>query len=271
MKICFNTATSGNDHRLEDVLDALGREGYDGIEIDTGRLDDVLTRMSIEEVKKRIQGNGLEAVALMAFGLMVFDDRTEALERIGKYAELGQELGSSLMLTYCGGGIPEGMTKEEALAKAGEAAAQYGEAATSFEARIALEPIGRSTLMGGPGEALEIARLSGRDNVGIMMDTFHYYRSEVPVSDIVAIPLEKLLIVHVNDSEDRPIEALNDGHRLYPGKGCLPLKEYLSALKQIGYAGHLSIEIFREAYRKQPMDAIAYEAKHGLEGVLAAV
>ena len=125
--------------------------------------------------------------------------------------------------------------------------------------------------MGGPGEALEIARLSGRDNVGIMMDTFHYYRSEVPVSDIEAIPLEKLLIVHVNDSEARPIEALNDSHRLYPGKGCLPLKGYFAALSRIGYAGHLSIEIFREEYRKQPIDMIAHEAKQGLEGVLAAV
>ena len=271
MKICFNTATSGANHRLEDVLDALGRERYDGIEIDTGRLDDALTRMSVEELKERIQGNGLEVAAVMAFGLMVFEDRTETLKRIGKYAESGQKLGSSVLLTYCGGGIPEGMTKEEALAKAGEAAAQYGEAAAPFGAQIALEPIGRSTLMGGPREALEIARLSGRNNVGIMMDTFHYYRSEVPMSDIEAIPVEKLLIVHVNDSEDRPIEELNDGHRLYPGKGCLPLKEYMAALKKIGYAGHLSIEIFREEYRKQPVDRIVREAKHGLEGIATTI
>lgn len=271
MKICFNTATSGAYHRLEDVLDALGRVGYDGIEIDTGRLDDALTRMCVNDLKERTQSNGLEVAALMAFGLVVFDDRAEALERIGRYAELGQRLGSSVLLTYCGGGIPEGMTKGEALAKAGEAAAQYGERAAPFGGRIALEPIGRSALMGGPREALEIARLSGRDNVGIMMDTFHYYRSQIPASDIEAIPVEKLLIVHVNDSEDLPIEQLNDSHRLYPGKGCLPLKEDLAALKKIGYTGHLSIEIFREAYRKQPVDTIVQEAKCGLEGVLAAL
>jgi 2-keto-myo-inositol isomerase len=271
MKICFNTATSGDHHRLEEVLDALGRTGYDGIEIDTGRLDDALTRTSIEDLKERIQGNRLEVAALMAFGLVVFEDRTEALARIGKYAELGDKLGSSILLTFCGVGIPEGMSKEEALAKAGGAAAQYGEVAAPFGGQIALEPIGRSALMGGPKEALEIARLSGRENVGIMMDTFHYYRSQIAMSDIEAIPLEKLLIVHVNDSEDRPIEQLKDSHRLYPGKGCLPLQDDFAALKEIGYAGHLSVEIFREEYRKQPIDMIVREAKRGLEGILRTI
>ena len=271
MRICFNTATSGANHRLEDVLDALGRAGYEGIEIDTGRLDDALTRMSIDDLKERIHQNRLEVAAVMAFGLVVFDDRSEMLTRIARYAELGQKLGSSVLLTYCGGAIPEGMTMEAALEKAGAAAAQYGAAAAPSGGRIALEPIGRSTLMGGPKEALEIARLSGRKNVGVMMDTFHYYLSRVPVSDIEAIPVEKLLIVHVNDSEDLPIEQLRDSHRLYPGKGCLPLKEDFGALKKIGYEGHLSIEIFREEYRKQPIDTIVEEAKRGLEGVLTLV
>ncbi|MBI2914721.1 MAG: sugar phosphate isomerase/epimerase [Firmicutes bacterium] len=271
MKICFNTATSGASHRLEDVLDALGRAGYDGIEIDTGRLDDALTRFSVDELKERIRRNRLEVAAVMAFALVVFDDRSEQLARIARYAELGQRLGSSVLLTYCGGDIPEGMSKAEALAKAGEAAMQYADAACAFGGQIALEPIGRSTLMGGPREALEIARRSGRANVGIMMDTFHYYRSEVPVSDIAAIPVEKLLIVHVNDSENRPIEQLNDGHRLYPGEGCLPLREDLAALRKIGYTGHLSIEIFREEYRKRPIDSIVQDAKRGVEGVLGRV
>jgi 2-keto-myo-inositol isomerase len=271
MKICFNTATSGANHRLEDLLDALGRAGYDGIEIDTGRLDDALTRMSMDDLRERIRKNRLEVAAVMAFGLVVFDDRSEALARIARYAELGQKLGSSILLTYCGAAIPEGMTKEAALEKAGEAAAQYGEAAAPSGGRIALEPIGRSTVMGGPREALEIARRSGRENVGIMMDTFHYYLSRIPVADIEAIPVEKLLIVHVNDSEDLPIEQLRDSHRLYPGHGCLPLKADVAALKKIGYRGHLSIEIFREEYRQRPIDTIVGEAKRGLEGVLALV
>lgn len=271
MKICFNTATSGAHHPLEDVLDALGRARYDGIEIDTGRLDDALTRMSVGELNERLRANRLEVAAVMAFGLVVFDDRSETLVRIARYAELGQQLGSSVLLTYCGAMIPEGMTRQEALAKAGEAAAQYGATAAPFGGQIALEPIGRTTVMGGPKEALEIARLSGRSNVGIMMDTFHYYLSQVPVSDVEAIPVEKLLIVHVNDSEDLPVSQLRDSHRLYPGKGCLPLKEDIAALKKIGYTGHLSVEIFREEYRKQPIDTIVREAKRGLEDVLTLV
>lgn len=269
MKICFNTATSGAGHSLEDVLDALGREHYDGIEIDSGRLDDALTRMSVEDLKARIADNGLEVAALMAFPLVVFDDRSEHVARIAKYAELGQKLGSSVLLTYCGGNVPEGMTKAQGLARAGEAAREYADAAAPFGGRIALEPIGGSGLMGGPKEALEIARLSGRCNVGIMMDTFHYYRSRIPASDIEVVPVEKMLIVHINDSEDLPIEKLNDSHRLYPGLGCLPLDADLAALKKIGYTGHLSIEIFRDEYRKMPVGDNVKAAKQGLERVIA--
>ena len=98
------------------------------------------------------------------------------------------------------------MAKEAALDAAAARAARYAEAAAPM--KIALEPIGRTALMGGPTAALDIARRSGQPNVGIMMDTFHYYLSQVPDADIRAIPRETLLIVHVNDSEDRPIPEL---------------------------------------------------------------
>ena len=98
-----------------------------------------------------------------------------------------------------------------------------------------------------------------------MLDTFHYYLSQVPDAEILAIPKEKLFIVHVNDSEDRPISELKDAHRVHVGDGILPLKHDLELIKRIGYDSFLSVEIFNEGYWKQPVEKVVADAKASLD------
>ena len=92
---------------------------------------------------------------------------------------------------------------------------------------------------------------------------------EIYDADILAIPSDKLLIVHVNDYEDRPVEELRDGHRLHVGHGILPLDRYMQLLKQIGYDGYLSVEIFREEYWAQPVDQVVRDTKAALDAWIA--
>ena len=102
------------------------------------------------------------------------------------------------------------------------------------------------------------------------MDTFHYYKSGVAPAEVRRIPRETLLTVHINDCEDRPLLELNDGHRLYPGLGVIPLRDYLQALRETGYDGFLSVEIFREEYWQDSHENIVRKSKENLDGVLAA-
>lgn len=206
---------------------------------------------------------GLAAVSVMAFDLAPFATDDVAYERFKRGAAAAHELSAPILLTYCAAAIPEAMSREAALAAAGRRAALY--AAAAEPVKVALEPIGRSQLMGGPTAALGIAERSGCANVGIMMDTFHYYRSEVPDADILAIPPEQLLIVHVNDSEDRPRAELKDGHRLHVGEGILPLDHDLDLISRVGYDGYLSVELFREEYWKQPVDKVVADTKASLD------
>ena len=122
--------------------------------------------------------------------------------------------------------------------------------------------------MGTGAQALAIARLAGRANIGVMLDTFHQYLSQAPVEEIRAIPREMLLIVHINDAEDRPSGELQDRHRLYPGLGILPLQEDLGMLRAIGYDGYVSVELFRPEYWAQPVEQVVREAKRTLDGAL---
>ena len=266
MKTCFNTITAGLDKRLEDIIAACGRARFDGVEIDLRAIDEASSRVSLADIRQLLADNALAPVSVMAFDLAPFATDDAALERFARGADAARVLGAPMLLTYCFAAIPEGMTEDAALETAGQRARRYGEIAGDI--KIALEPIGRSKLMGGPKSALDIAARSGRDNVGIMMDTFHYYLSQVSDADILAIPRDKLLIVHVNDSEDRPIAELQDKHRVHVGDGILPLGHDLHLWRQLGYDGYLSVEIFNESYWQMPVDTVVNAAKSSLIALL---
>jgi len=262
MKTCFNTITAGLDRRLEDIIAACAKAGFDGMELDLRALDEAAPRSSLKDIRNMLADGGLAPVSLMAFDLAPFAADNAALERFKRGVEAAEALGAPMLLTYCFAAVPEGMSRDAALEAAGRRARLYGEAAGAV--KIALEPIGRTQLMGGPQAALDIAARSGRANVGIMMDTFHYYLSQVPDAAILAIPRDKLFIVHVNDSEDRPIPELKDKHRVHVGQGILPLAHDLKLWRQLGYDGYLSVEIFNEDYWKLPVTTVVNDAKASL-------
>jgi 2-keto-myo-inositol isomerase len=74
---------------------------------------------------------------------------------------------------------------------------------------------------------------------------------------------------HINDyPADPPRERIEDAHRVYPGDGIAPLGQILRTLRDIGFSGYLSLELFNREYWKQD----AFEvARTGLEKTRAAV
>jgi len=102
-----------------------------------------------------------------------------------------------------------------------------------------------------------------------MVDTFHLYKSGVTLEEIKSIPVEKLLLVHVGDCEDAPREKLGAEHHVYPGLGVVPLVDIFRILRDKGYKGFLSVEIFRQDYWKENPEKIAADAKKHLDALLA--
>jgi 2-keto-myo-inositol isomerase len=267
VKTCFNTITAGLDRRLEDIVAACGEMRFEGMELDLRAIDEAAARVSLADIKQMLDERALAPVSVMAFDLAPFATDEAAYERFRRGVAAAKALGAPILLTYCAARIPSNISREAAIDAAGKRVRRYAEAASPVQ--VTLEPIGRTELMGGPTAALDIARRSGAANVGIMMDTFHYYKSAVPDADILAIPRDKLLIVHVNDSEDLPRAELKDSHRLHVGQGILPLDHDLELIRSIGYDGFLSVEIFREDYWREPVGKVVADAKAALDGWLA--
>ena len=199
MKTCFNTITAGRNKPLEEIIRQSAQVGFDGLEIDQNHIADCLKRMTTSELRSRLEEAGLQAVSIMAFNLAPFDDPAPGIAKIKEGVEYAHHLGAPLLLVFCAADIPKGMSSGEAFERAAERAAAYAEIANPLE--IGLEPIGRTTLMGGPAAALNIAARSRKPNVGIVMDTFHFYRSQVP-EPFVPLPRS---VVTPQSTEDRNI------------------------------------------------------------------
>lgn len=116
--------------------------------------------------------------------------------------------------------------------------------------------------------AHEIVTTAARDNLGLVIDSFHFYAGGSNVKMIEKLDPSQIYIFHINDAEDLPREQLEDRHRLLPGLGILPLREMVSAFRRIGYDKVASVEIFRPEYWERDPFELARDARAAVERVL---
>ena len=98
-------------------------------------------------------------------------------------------------------------------------------------------------------------------NVGLVIDTCHFYAGGSRIESIKRVNPEQILIFHINDVEKRPKQTIEDAHRLLPGEGVIPLEAILRELKATGFDGLCSIELFRPAYWERPAPELARSAR----------
>ncbi len=103
---------------------------------------------------------------------------------------------------------------------------------------------------------LELIGKVKRQNVGVLLDSYHWYLSAGTAADIAAIPPGMPLHVHINDAPSGDPARLDDSMRVLPGEGVIDLDQYLGAVAARGYDGPVSVELFSERLRAmEPMEA----------------
>lgn len=265
VKLAINGATT-MPYSLEEDITAAAAAGFAGIELWWDKVKDCLETKAPEYVRLLLDRSGLEAVAICPFLVSPFRNQ-EALRKDFELAVRVAEEIECGMLVVCPDFQPASLSKEEALQRHADELAWYAERAAAAGIRLAIEPIGGHTLVPGPLEGLALIQRAGSPaNVGVLFDTFHNLRSGIGNDQLEQIPLDKLYIVHINDSPDLPLNELKDADRVYPGHGIIPLQEVIGLLRRRGYSGHLSVEIFRPDYWERPIadnvrDAYDYTEK----------
>lgn len=96
--------------------------------------------------------------------------------------------------------------------------------------------------------AAEIIDRVDRDDVGLVIDAFHFHAGGSKLETIRRLGGEQVFLYHIDDAEDLPRQALRDENRLLPGDGVIPLSDITSEISGTGYRGVMSIELFRPEY-----------------------
>ena len=255
MRSCFNEATTMPNSLENDVIKA-AKVGFDGIELWWEKIEKYLQKHSADDLKDLLIKNKIVPVSICPLRIWPFRNSEPARKEFSRAVDVSSKIGCDLVIV-CPDFQPASLTREEAMRVHATELKDMAKYAHNFGIRLAIEPIGMHTLVPGPMQALELIKLAGNpSNVGLLMDTFHYFRSQITDKEIETIPVEKLYIVHVNDSEDGPINELSDANRLYPGLGVLPLEKYFNLLSKLKYQGFVSVEIFRPEYWNEAYDEV---------------
>jgi sugar phosphate isomerase/epimerase len=136
-------------------------------------------------------------------------------------------------------------------------------------ARLGLEYVGPLTARSGKKfefvfdmeGMLKLAAAIG-PNVGLMLDSWHWYTANETVEQIERLKDRNVVHVHVNDAPtgiEREMQV--DHRRELPGAtGVIDIVGFLKALKSIGYDGPITPEPFNQGLRDLPSDEDRLEA-----------
>jgi sugar phosphate isomerase/epimerase len=141
--------------------------------------------------------------------------------------------------------------------------------------RLGLEYIGPKTFWATErfpfihsiGEALELIADVGRPNIGLILDSYHWYTAGESAIDLVGLSDADIVSVDINDArDDRERDQQQDLDRRLPGStGVIDLQGFMDAVREAEYTGPVKVEPFMKSLASQPIDDVLADISARLE------
>jgi sugar phosphate isomerase/epimerase len=268
---CLNTSTiRGNSLDIVAVIAAVSKAGFTAIEPWVTELDAYTTKGgSLKDLGKRIADAGLTVEDAIAFNSWLDDDETRraaAMEKLKVDMDKLAQIGGKRIAT------PPGNNRTAPPVSLDNAATYY-RAALELGEKMGVQPLceiwGQHPVLGPLSHGAYVAIATGRPDASLLLDVFHLYKSGTPFASLKQINGASLHVLHVNDYPDAPDPSkLTDANRIYPGDGVAPYGQIFRDLRDNGFRGFLSLELFNRDYYAKGADE---NLKTGLEKIRATV
>jgi sugar phosphate isomerase/epimerase len=115
-------------------------------------------------------------------------------------------------------------------------------------------------------------REAGRDNGGVLLDTWHFLRSGGTPEALSAMPLDRVYAIQVSDA---PAVAEPDvmeetmARRLLPGEGAARVRDVIDVLRDAGCTAPVGVEVFSTELAALPGDQAIQRVADATRAVLA--
>jgi 2-keto-myo-inositol isomerase len=271
MNLALNGATTMRADLATD-LQAARAAGFDYLEIWAAKLRAFLKQRTTSELKDLFADSGLQPLSINSIEHITFRD-AESYESIKQECEELSRIAAEIdcpCIVVVPGPLPRGgAARETVITESLKVLTELCDIAAAHDVTLAFEFLGQPDCSVPTLDlAAEIVHEADRKDLGLVIDSFHFYAGGSTVEMIEALDQKMIQIFHINDAEDLPRDQLEDRHRLLPGLGILPLREMVSAFRQIGYDKVASVEIFRPEYWEKDPFTLARDAYAATKQVL---
>jgi sugar phosphate isomerase/epimerase len=273
---CLNTSTiRGQKLPLTEEIDLAAKAGYSAIEPWISEIEEhVRAGGTTKELRKRIKDHGMTVESAIGFAEWIVDDndrRAKGIEQAKRDLDLISQIGAKRIAAPAAGAAD---VSNIDLMKAAERYLALQNLADQFGIISQVEVWGFSKTLTTLSAAAFVAIQSGHPKACILADIYHLYKGGSDFNGLKLLSSDALEVIHMNDYPDKPTRArINDSHRVYPGDGIAPMDAILHILRDIGYTGALSVELFNPNYYKQDaytviktaLDKTRTVVKHAME------
>jgi len=262
---CLNTSTIRPTPLLEKIRVAK-RAGYQAIEPWNDEIDAYLEQGgTITELKNALADSDLKVVSVIAlhsWATTEGDAYLKALEECRRRMEQAAHLSSP----YIVASPPQEVVDLERTTARFKELMSIGR---SFGVIPTMEFLGFVDGIKSVASAWAIAEGTGDSGATVVADVFHMIRGGGSIDDLLLLSGDRLANFHINDvpAEPDPLTQ-TDYDRVMLGEGIADLPKVIANLRQIGYHGPLSLELFnRDLWEADPELVV----KRGLDRMRALV
>ena len=235
--------------KLEETMAYVAKAGYDAIEIAPFTLANYVTeipkdeRQRIRDMARRagIEISGIHWVLVQAEGMFLVHSDPEVRKKSSKYfcelVDFCADIGGNIIVVGSPKqrNIPEGATREQAVAWAQETISPSVMRAMDRGLTICMEPLAPSetNFMNTAEEAVRFTRAIRAPSLKVILDVKAMSSESKPIPQIIRDSWPHFAYFHANDKNLKG-----------PGFGEVDFKPIAAALKEEGYDGYVSVEVF---------------------------
>jgi sugar phosphate isomerase/epimerase len=267
VKLCISEATTLPYSFAED-LQAYAGAGCGAMEVWLTKLETHLERHSVADTRRLVEDRQMTlAAAAFQGGLLLSqgEERKAQFDSLRRRLDLCQQLGIPTLIVAA-----DFVSHEDAntFGRAIVSLKQAAQWAAGFNVKLALEFSSATRLCASLDTAIALITETRESNVGINFDVFHYYTGPSKFEDFDLVTAENLAHVQLCDLSGVPRELATDADRVMPGDGDLKLQPIIQRLRDIGYAGWVSLELLNPVLWKSKANQVAELGIASLERVL---